>query len=201
MPEEKRVKQVVTTASKRKTPIGEKLAKTFLKGDNLENIGQFLVQDVVIPAIVDTVVDFIQRGTNMLFYGDNSSRGTSRNITMNRNRNREQYNRISSLGASGSRRDAGVQQRGRTEYNRVYKGYEGLFIESRGDAEEILDSMDNLVQDYDCVSVADLYDLVGITTNYTDNKWGWYKADVACATIRRVRGGWTIDLPEPEPLD
>lgn len=195
MTEEKKKIEPVVTATRRRTPVSEKIAKTFFKGDNLADIGSYLIQDVVIPTVIDTIVDVIQKGTSRLFYGDD--RGVGRSSS--RGRDPEKYNRISTLGSSrrSDRRDVAKTR----EYNKVYRGYESIYLERRGDAEEVVDHLDILANEYDCVSVADLYDLVGITTTYTDNKWGWYKSDVARAQIRRVRGGYTVDLPEPEPLD
>jgi hypothetical protein len=58
--------------------------------------------------------------------------------------------------------------------------------------------MDQLIEKYETVSVADLYELLGVTSSYTDEKWGW--VDLREATIRRVRDGYLLDLPKPESL-
>ena len=59
--------------------------------------------------------------------------------------------------------------------------------------------MDELIEHYGIVSVADLYDLVGITGSYTDNKYGW--TDIRTAQVVRVRDGYKIKLPRAIPLD
>jgi len=41
--------------------------------------------------------------------------------------------------------------------------------------------------------------LVGLAATHTDNKWGW--TDLSGAGVSRIRGGYLLDLPEPEPLD
>ena len=51
---------------------------------------------------------------------------------------------------------------------------------------------------YGVVSVADMYDLCGMTCNYTDNKYGW--KSLARADISRVRDGYMIKLPKAEPI-
>ena len=72
-------------------------------------------------------------------------------------------------------------------------------MDNRADAEEVLDSMLATIDKYGIVSVADMYDLVGITGNYTDNKYGW--TDLRSARIERERdGGYTINLPRALPL-
>ena len=59
--------------------------------------------------------------------------------------------------------------------------------------------MHELMHHYKVVSVADFYDLCGITGNYTDNKYGW--EDIRSATISHTRDGYIIKLPRAVPLD
>ena len=59
--------------------------------------------------------------------------------------------------------------------------------------------MDELIDTYKLVSVADLKDLVGITGNYTDNRYGW--TSIRSAEVVRVRDGYTIKMPRPMPID
>jgi hypothetical protein len=56
---------------------------------------------------------------------------------------------------------------------------------------EILDSQ------YEVVTVADLYELVGTEPTHVDTTWGW--TNLKGAGVARVRGlGYLLDLPEPE---
>lgn len=70
---------------------------------------------------------------------------------------------------------------------------------TRRDAEEILNYMGDLIDEYRFVTVADLYDLIGVSGNYTDNKYGW--TDISNAEIVRVRDGYMIKLPKIRKLD
>ena len=63
----------------------------------------------------------------------------------------------------------------------------------------MLDRMNEIVETYGLVKVADLYDLVGLTCNYTDNKYGW--TSLRTADIVRVRDGYTLKLPKAMPID
>lgn len=58
--------------------------------------------------------------------------------------------------------------------------------------------MDELIEIYGMVSVADLYDLVGITGNYTDNKYGW--TNIRNAEPVHVRDGYMLRLPKVTSL-
>ena len=63
--------------------------------------------------------------------------------------------------------------------------------------------MNELIDTYGMVSVADFYDLVGLQCNYTDNKYGW--TDIRNASVVRVRdndgNGYLIKLPKIQPLN
>ena len=84
--------------------------------------------------------------------------------------------------------------RTRTGYN-----YDDIILETRGEAEEVLERMEELIETYGIVSVADLYDLVGITGNYTDNKYGW--TNIRNAEPVRVRDGYMLKLPKALPIN
>lgn len=70
---------------------------------------------------------------------------------------------------------------------------------TRRDAEEILNCMGDLIDEYGFVTVDDLYDLVGVSGNYTDNKYGW--TNISNAEIVQVRDGYMIELPKIRKLD
>ena len=59
--------------------------------------------------------------------------------------------------------------------------------------------MYDLVNSYDSATVADFYDLVGITSEFTDNKWGW--TNLHGSRVIRARDGYLLDLPKPEPVE
>jgi hypothetical protein len=66
-------------------------------------------------------------------------------------------------------------------------------------ANEVINCLVDLIQDYGQATVSDLYDLVGITGNFTDNKYGW--TDLRSATATRIHEGYMLNLPKPIPLD
>ena len=67
------------------------------------------------------------------------------------------------------------------------------------EAEEVITKMDELIDTYGMVSVADLYDLVGKTSEYTDNKYGW--TNIRTAEVIRVRDGYMLKLPKVTPIN
>lgn len=69
---------------------------------------------------------------------------------------------------------------------------------TRDEAEALMAEMRELIKLYGFVTVADLHDLTGTDSCYTDNNRGW--TSLRNAEISRVRGGWAVILPEALPL-
>jgi len=76
---------------------------------------------------------------------------------------------------------------------------DSIIFEQHGDADEVLDKMDEIIADYGVVSVADLCDLAGVTSSYADFKFGW--SDLSAAGVRRVRDGYILKLPKATRID
>lgn len=82
---------------------------------------------------------------------------------------------------------------------RAAHDFDEIVLETRGDAEIVIEKLRDTLAQYDVVTVADLYDLVGITGSFTDNKWGWY--NLRDARVSPVRGGYLLDLPGTTAID
>lgn len=73
-----------------------------------------------------------------------------------------------------------------------YSQYE---FHNREDAETVLKNMNDILSEYDCVSVADFKDLVGLTCNYSDHEYGW--TDLSYSKVYASRPGmYSILLPQ-----
>ena len=59
--------------------------------------------------------------------------------------------------------------------------------------------MNELLDNYGIVSVADLYDLVGKSCDYTANRYGW--TNIRNAEPVRVRDGYLLKMPKVGPID
>ena len=74
-----------------------------------------------------------------------------------------------------------------------------IIFDTRVDAESVLTDLLELLSKYDWVSVADFKDISGISSSFTDNKYGW--TDLHRTSIRRIRNGYVIDFPQPIDLN
>ena len=181
--EEKRAEKVVHGKVKTKENGMRKLTDIFISED-VSNVKNYILLDVIVPAIKKTIYELIVGTLDMSLYG---GRGGGKRPTADKVSYRD-YNDI-------SRSDSRSYDRTRT--NSGYS-YDDIVLESRGEAEAVLSRMDEIMDEYNIVRVADLYDLVGVTGNYTDNNYGW--TNIRNAKIVRVRDGYKIDMPRALPI-
>jgi hypothetical protein len=195
--EPKKVERVIASdVVRRKKPLSKRFLETFVSGD-ARGVWNSVAFDILIPAAKDMVVDAGQEAIQRSIYGDSSrSRGrASKRGGGDSLLGHFAYNRISSMREPRSRDEPrNVTHRGRATHN-----FDEIILASRVECEHVIDRLFDLVNRYENATVADLYDLVGVTGNYTDEKWGW--TDIRGAGVTRVRNGYLLDLPKPEPLD
>lgn len=168
-----------TAKTKKKNEV-QKFADVFISED-VNNVKSYILMDVLVPAIKKAISDIVINGIDMILYGETGN--TKRNSST-----KPSYHNYYDYNNSN-----------RATTRRTVYSFDSIVMDNRADAEEVLDSMLATIDKYGIVSVADMYDLVGITGNYTDNKYGW--TDLRSAKIERDRdGGYTISLPRALPL-
>ena len=177
---EKVVKGNVKT--KKKNEI-RKITDVFISED-ARNVKNYILMDVLVPALKNAIEDVVTKGIRMLLRGET---GSSR---FDSGASKVSYSRYY------DRRDDDRRNMNRT---RTGYTYDDIVLETRGDAEEVLTRMDEIIETYGMVSVSDLYDLVGKTSEFTDNKYGW--TNIRSAEVVRVRDGYELKLPRVMPID
>lgn len=190
--DDKKVEKVVTgEVVQRKKPLGKRMAETFVGGD-AQSVGQYVVMDVLIPAAKDTIADAVSQGIERMLFGE--VRSTSRRTGARPSNGHVSYNRYSGGGHPALKREEPkISPRARANHD-----FDEIILATRPEAEAVIDRLFDLISRYETATVADLYDLLGITGNYTDDKWGW--TDLRGAGALRIRGGYLLDLPKPEAL-
>ena len=185
----KRVEKVVKgQIVKRKRSILDNFSQTFF-GDDTKSVASYVLWDVLIPAAKNTISEMVSTGIEMLLFGESKGDRTKRD----RGKSYVSYSNF----YKDRGRDRGDRQdsfRARARHK-----FDDIVIESRGEAEEVLSALVDLIDNYDVATVADFYDLVGLTGEWSDNKYGW--DNLNRATVNRVRDGYILVLPKPLPLD
>lgn len=190
--ESKKVEKVISgTASTKKKSWLSKVKDTFVSED-ASSVGDYILLDIIVPAVKDNLLDIVSRGVEMLLFGgapQARSRGSRTGSRI--------YTSYDTYYRPERRREAERRSEGYSRTSR--RDISDIVLDSRGEAETVLDHMADLCETYRQVTVADLYDLVGITGNYTDNNYGW--TDLRDAGVRRTRDGYILSLPRPRQLD
>lgn len=189
--EEKKVESVVRGEVKvKKEPVSRKFSDVFLN-DTVDNVKSYLIFDVLVPAIKDTIVELISNGASMLAYGNPSARRSTNNHGA-----KSSYTTYYRGGSSSSSRERDDR---RASVRRDRHSYDDVIFNNRGDAMEVKECIMEIIDNYHMVSIADYYELAGIQGNYTDSNYGWYEIDDI--PITRDRDGYRLKLPKPVAFD
>lgn len=185
---EKKVEKVVkgNITVKKKSEVGKFIDKYI--AEDVSNIKTYIISDVIIPTIKNTIWDAFTNSLDMILFG-----GTGRAKRSNSGSNRPHYVSYDQC----SNRDNRSNSNSNSSRNRF--DFDDIVFSDRRDAEEVLRQMDALMDTYKLVTVADLYDLVGKTGEYTDQKYGW--TNLRNANWVRARDGYKLSLPKPLPID
>lgn len=194
--EKKPVERVVRgkVKTKKKSEV-KRFADVFVSED-ISNVKSYVVNEIVIPTIKRALSEVVTSGIDMLLYGETGvskkrgSGGSKVSYTNYYERDRD-YDRR-------DRRDTRDRERYSSRYRSGYD-FDDIILESRGEAENVLSTMDALIEEYGVVSVSELNELVGVTGYYTDNKYGW--TSLRTASVVRVRDGYMLKLPKALPLE
>ena len=179
------VQKVVTDKVKvKEKSLIKKFTDTFIAED-MNKVKNYIVQDVLIPAIKKAIDDIVANGIHMILYP-----GSGRQSNSNIPGARVSYTNYSNTAFSSQQRPTVVGSS---------FSYNEITYTNRGDAEAVLAQMDEIVSQYGMVKVSDMFDLAGVTGNYTYNNYGW--KDIRSAEVLRTRDGYIIKMPRALPID
>jgi hypothetical protein len=186
--EDKKVERVTSgEVSRRKKPLSTRFKETFLAGD-ARNAGSYVIFSVMIPAAKDMIADAGSQMIERIIFGESRRRGSR--APMSGPSGYVSYNRMP---MNDRPPNPTMSRRARARHD-----FDEIVLQSRSEAEEVIERLFDLLSRYDSASVADLYELTGIAGTHTDHKWGW--TDLRGSDVVRVRNGYLLNLPEPEPL-
>lgn len=189
VPEKTRLSPVVNKGSvvKKKKTLGDKFAETFLS-DDISDVKRSVKFDIIIPTIKNTILNLMETaffgiGSGRSYDGPRTNYGGAYYGSSNYGRRKMSDSRF------------GYSNR---DYNDK-KDYRNIVLKYRGDAEEVVRRLRERIEIYDRATVADLLDLIDVSSSYTDNNWGWENPnDIG---LRRVSDGYLIDVAEARHLD
>jgi hypothetical protein len=190
--EKKEIHQVTTPKKVRKQGFLKKFGKSIIE-DGIETAKEKAYNDIIVPGfkalIFDTVTDVLD---TVLFGGsEGGSRYSQRRSGNRRREERTSYRDFYDKPA----------RRGSRDYDRDESPYypDDIIVATRSEAMDILNELDHVIRKYGQASIADFYDLVGITSDWTDNRYGWIS--MRGASVKPVRDGFMIVTPRTRLLD
>lgn len=190
--EEQRPAPIVKGKLQKKSVASRTASAFFAEG--IADVGAFLWWDVIIPGAKTVVSDLVTSGVERMLYGEalrpsqRRSFGVSRGWTERTDYSRSRVYRSGREERTSVREDRALRSDDPDE----------IILETRADAYKVLETLRGNIERYGSTSVGDLYGLVGVSTDYTDENYGW--TDLSRSGARRVRNGFVLDLPEAEPL-
>ena len=181
---EKRIEKVILGSAKQKKRGNiQKFKEAFIQ-ENIENVKSYILMDGIVPSVKKAVSDVVRNGIDIILYGEaerdkKSSKVSYRSFYERENPQKRDYSY--SLSRNGFE-------------------YDNIIFDTRGDAEAVIDAMNDIISQYNMVSVGDLYELANVPNdNYTINKYGW--TDISGCKPIRVREGYILKLPRALPLN
>lgn len=184
---------------------------------NGESVGSTIMDSVVEPALKDlasnvvgSFFDIIVETINRMIFKDDPVRTpTSRYARGGRNQyvpfgsvfnNNSGYYNITPGYTGTHTGNQSMPAASPTIANR----YNNIILENRGEAETFIDDLLWTVNQYQMISVANVYSKLDWVSSFQDTKWGWTPDTLNENTIvkRRIsNGAWRIILPAPRPID
>lgn len=193
--EKRDTKPIIKGKIKRKSSIFRSVKDEFISED-ADNMGSYLIYDILFPALRDLVNDICHGAIDAAFGGGGRRSYRSRSSRNYGGGSYISYNRYYD-DRDRRKRDRDDE---RYEYRRRGRNFEDFIFEYREDAEDVLDRMCDYLEEYPAVPVAYFYDLSGMTVpgDFTAEDWGW--TNLAGVRVRKVSGGYVIDLPKVKPI-
>lgn len=186
---------------KRKRPIGKRIAEIFGAHEG-QGIIDYVLTEIIVPATKNMLLDSIMDGAEMAFFGEvRGRRGRGR---YGDSRYRYDYDRVSYRNDDRRTRYSRTDDRDRDRDRdprddrremRRMRDYEDFIFRTVEDAEEVIGCLGSRIDEYGDATVSDLYEYMGISSEYQFRNYGW--EDIRGARAVRVREGYILDLPRP----
>lgn len=168
-----------------KKPLTKKLSDYFVSED-IKDVKSYILYDYVIPGIKNGVLSFL----SMMFFKEPYD---------SRYRRDDHYSRYD-YGSSYYRgRKERENREARYHYEEEKLDYRDVVLKNRSDAERIVTELRERIRIYGHATIADLFDLIGTTSEIVDNDWGWTRPE--SIGIKRMSSGFLIDVDKAKHLD
>lgn len=172
----------VAKAKIRKESTAKRVIGEIIRED-ARGVGEMIMWDVIIPTIKNLISDTVTRGIDAMLFGGSS----------------QTYKRSETKYSDYSGYSKAKTERTETSRSRRYRESKNeMILDNRSQAMDVIDKLGDIIDQYGQASVSDLNDLVGLSSNFVDDNWGW--TDPGSFDVRQIREGFLLKFEDPEPL-
>lgn len=193
---EQKIEKIIEGQAIVRKPSGwKRFRRSFIAGD-ATSVGEHVLWNLLIPAAKDALSDMGSTFIDMMIYGEKRNRfGGGVPPNGPGSTSKFNYGAIS----SGNRIVMTPQNSPILEPQQHRLSPNEIVVPTRAEADSIISRMFEILETYGAVTVSNLYSLVGVSSEYTDSKFGW--TDLGTADVKRVREGVLLVLPVPQDLN
>lgn len=191
--EREKIEPIVHGKVTQKKPNVFKRAARGMVADDVTNVGDFVLTDVVMPAVRNLMYDIVSQGMHRVLFGTarGPRRGSGAGAYSGPGANlKTAYHRVTNEPA---RNEPGISRSDMARHN-----FDEIYLDDNAEALDVLENLIARVNQYGSASVADFYEYLGVTGGFTDQAYGW--KNLSAAQVRQTRKGYTFDLPRPIAL-
>lgn len=172
-----------------KKPLSKKLMKQLFNADDISDMKDYILTEVILPGIGQfgmnaLSVIFLNRPLDPDFFSGGKKKKT--------------YGRASYTSYYEKKREKERKKRRYYDDEDDDVDYREIVLKYQDDAEKIVDEMYYRIDEEGSVSVAELFDMIDVAGEASDNDYGWTrKGDIG---VKKVAGGFLIDVNEAKRL-
>lgn len=172
----------------RKQSLLKKFTKYIIE-DSIESAKEKTLGDIIIPGVKTLIFDTLTDMLDIILFGGNGApMGRYSASPRSRKSGQTSYNKFyddkSNRTGNGGRTMA---------YRDAPYDPDDIILDTRAQANDVLNELNYIIQKYGQASIANFYDIVGVTGEWTDNRYGW--TSLRGAAIKPVRDGFMVILP------
>ena len=194
---------------RKRKPLGSRLKNMFV--DDGGDFITHLVEKVIVPMVKEMVLsaitqsaDGFRQGLERQLFGPDDQGRRNRPTSYGSSRTRVNYNGYSNGNRYNTgttmRRDSSTRPPPNDGVIRRSNRVEGVLVETRENAELVLDDLNAVIDSVGHCSVGDFYAAVGLRPSTTDEEWGWNS--LRSAEISKVgTDEFLITMPRPLPIE
>lgn len=180
---DKNLKPVAKGTIQKKKKTGMQKFSDIFFAEDLGTVKEYILKDVVIPLLKSTFVSIVNNATEVAVYGETST----------------PKKKIPGARISYDRIGEPMRRRNYSTIQQKAYDYGDAIVDTRAEAEAALETLEAVIEQYDVVSVGDLFDIIGVTPEQTDYNYGW--ESIANASAVRLRDGrYMLKLPRATPI-